>query len=192
MPDPGPAEILEQEHRVIEMVVAAASGIADTIEGGQTVGAAALHDVVDFMRNFADKCHHGKEEELLFPALMDKGVLPSGCPLGVLLADHKKGRATVGRLADAIDGYAAGDADAKVTVVESLRAIVDLYPGHIWKEDYLLFPMTNKILSNDEREALLPKFDAVEAEMGEDSHEKYHGIAHRLKSEFVGTLANWA
>ncbi|MEX2431160.1 MAG: hemerythrin domain-containing protein [Dehalococcoidia bacterium] len=192
MADQGPAEILEQEHRVIEMVVAAASGMADAVEAGQAVDAGALRDVVDFMRNFADKCHHGKEEDLLFPALMDKGVLPTGCPLGVLIADHKKGRAAVGRLSDAIDGYASGDAEAKATVVDALRAIVDLYPGHIWKEDYLLFPMTNKILSSDERDALLPKFDAVEAEMGEDAHEKYHGIAHRLKSEFVGTLATWA
>jgi hemerythrin-like domain-containing protein len=167
-------------------VVAAASAIADGLEREAHVPAAVLREIVDFMRNFADRCHHGKEEDLLFPALMSKGVTPTGCPLGVLVSDHNRGRTLVGNLEAAIDGYGAGQEPARAVVVESLRGIVDLYPGHIWKEDYMLFPMTNKILGVEERLALLTKFDGVDARMGAGAYDRYHAIAEHLEREYVG------
>ena len=58
--------------------------------------------------------------------------------------EHQKGRVMVGELADAIRGYAAGEPPAQENLVKSLRALVAFYPSHIWKEDYLLFPLAGK------------------------------------------------
>ena len=69
--------------------------LAEALENGQAVEAQILQQIVEFMQNFADKCHHGKEETHLFPMLEGKGVAMRGCPLGVLLHEHEKGRALV-------------------------------------------------------------------------------------------------
>jgi len=77
--------MLEDEHLVITKVVGATPVLADRLEAGQEVDVNTLQGIVEFMRTFADKCHHGKEEELLFPLLSKKGVPMQGCPVGVLI-----------------------------------------------------------------------------------------------------------
>ena len=83
-----PTLMLEDEHRFIAKVVSVAPVLADRLEAGQAVDADTLQGVVEFMRIFADKCHHGKEEELLFPLLGKKGVPLQGCPIGALIMEH--------------------------------------------------------------------------------------------------------
>ncbi len=85
-----PTEMLEAEHHVIQKVVGAMAVL------GQEVEAKTLQGIVEFMRTFADKCHHGKEEIHLFPALERKGVPARGCPVGALLHEHQQGRALDG------------------------------------------------------------------------------------------------
>ncbi|MGD2207541.1 MAG: hemerythrin domain-containing protein, partial [Anaerolineae bacterium] len=90
-----PTDLLENEHRAIQEVVAVMATLAEDMETGRPVDAEMLQDIVDFMRIFADKCHHGKEETHLFPALEAKGVPMRGCPVGALKAEHQQGRALV-------------------------------------------------------------------------------------------------
>jgi hemerythrin-like domain-containing protein len=138
-------------------------------------------DIVEFMRVFADKCHHGKEEAHLFPALERKGVPPRGCPMGALLHEHQQGRALVMGLAEAAGAYVKGEASAKEALQKSLRSLVELYPSHIWKEDYLLFPMANKVLSPADQTDLREKFEAVEEALGRDVHHRLEQIAEALE-----------
>jgi hemerythrin-like domain-containing protein len=77
-----------------------------------------------------------------------------GCPIGILTAEHQRERTLVAALASATETYAKDMASAKKRIIETLRALTELYPGHIWKEDYLLFPMTNKVLSADDQKDL--------------------------------------
>jgi hemerythrin-like domain-containing protein len=167
--------MLEDEHVVIAKVVAATPLLADRLEAGGTVDAETLRGVAEFMRTFADRCHHGKEEELLFPLLLEKGVPAQGCPIGALMAEHTQGRALVRGLADAAQAYQSGDPAAKEAVVQSLRGIATLYPNHIWKEDYLLFPMTLKVMGLEEQQDLYEQFEQVEERIGRDVH---HGLEH--------------
>ena len=104
-----PVEMLEAEHRVIQKMVAGMSVLAEQLEGGEQVDVSLLDRIVVFLRTFADRCHHGKEETFLFPALIRRGVPSHGCPIGGLTMEHQKGRVMVGELADAIRGYAAGE-----------------------------------------------------------------------------------
>jgi len=161
-----PTDILEEEHRLIEQAVAGMAVLADTLEAGQAVESQMLQDVVEFMRTYADKRHHGKEEDILFPLLLARGVPAQGCPIGALTHEHQEGRALVGAFAEAAAAYAQ-DRTATEAVIRGLRALINLYPNHIWKEDYLLFPMTNKILGPEDQDALHAQFQAVDRGMGD-------------------------
>ncbi len=175
-----PTEILENEHRIIAKVVGAAPILADRLETGQTVDMKMLQEIVGFMHTFADKCHQGKEEEMLFPALVHKGVPMQGCPVGVLTAEHTKGRILVKELSESVAAFQGGDSRAKEAIIKTLRGIAALYPNHIWKEDYLLFPLTNKVLSSEEQQNLFQRFEQVEERIGHDTHQHYEQFAEGL------------
>lgn len=178
-----PTAMLEEEHRSIQKIVAAMAVLADRLETGQRVEPTTLQDMVEFMRTFADRCHHGKEETHLFPALERKGVPVRGCPMGVLVAEHQKGRSLVKALAEAVDAYAKGDSLAAKPLLENLRGITELYPGHIWREDYLLFPLTNKVLQPQDQRELRERFEEVEEAVGPDVHSRFLQLAAKLEKE---------
>lgn len=186
--DRKPTDILEKEHRLIQQAVAAMGALADALEASQIVRSQTLLDIVEFMRTFADKCHHGKEEDLLFPLLVARGVPTQGCPIGALTYEHQQGRALVGEFAEAVAGYAQ-DATAAEPVVKGLRALIDLYPGHIWKEDYLLFPMTNKVLSESDQDSLYAGFQAVDEALGAGVHRRFEEMVARLETEVLTVRA---
>lgn len=164
--------------------------LADALETHKTVDPKLLGDLVRFMRGYVDNCHHAKEEAVLFPTLEAHGVPTQGCPIGALLHEHQKGRSLTSELDSAVQDYAGGKQDtARPTVVRCLRDLAALLSSHIWKEDYLLFPMTHKVLSAAEVEALGPKFDEVETRVGHEAHREYEGVAERLHQHAL-TLAS--
>lgn len=177
-----PTQMLEDEHRVIAKVVGAAPVLADRLEADRVVDAETLQGIVEFMRTFADKCHHGKEEELLFPALANKGIPMQGCPVGALTAEHTRGRVLVKELAEAAEACRSGDPTAKGAVVKSLRGIAVLYTNHIWKEDYLLFPLTEKVLNMAEQQRMYQQFEQVEERVGRDVHRRLEQFAEGLSA----------
>ena len=183
-------EMLEAEHRVIQRMVAGMSVLADQLEGGEPVDVSLLESIVAFLRTFADRLHHGKEESFLFPALIRRGVPAQGCPIGGLTMEHQKGRVMVGELADAIRGYAAGEPPARENLIKSLRALVAFYPSHIWKEDYLLFPLAGKVLTPEDQQELMDKFETVERELGLDVHEGFDKEAAELERKVSGIVSS--
>lgn len=175
-----PTDILEAEHHVIQKVVGAMAVLAEGLGAGHEPPVETLRNIVEFMRTFADKCHHGKEEVHLFPCLEKRGVPARGCPMGVLLHEHERGRTLVAQLAQAIEAYASGTASARDSVMEPLRGLVELYPNHIWKEEYLLFPMSNKVLGATDQQQLIGQFADVEAAVGPDVHQRFERIAEEI------------
>ena len=175
-----PTEILESEHRIIEKILGAMARLTEALEKSQVVALEDIATMAEFMRTFADKCHHGKEEKLLFPILEQKGVPVSGCPLGILIHEHAKGRTLVNALSESAVAHAAGNMEARVPLLSSMKGLLELYPNHIWKEDYLLFPMTDKILSPEENKSLSIEFEKVEAEIGPETHHRFVLIAEQL------------
>ena len=181
-----PIEELEAEHRFIHKMVAGMSVLAEQLEGGEAVDVSLLESIVVFLRTFADRCHHGKEENFLFPALIRRGVPSHGCPIGGLTMEHQKGRVMVGELADAIRGYAAGEPPARENLIKRLRALVAFYPSHIWKEDYLLFPLAGKVLTPEDQQELRDKFVTVERELGLDVLEGFDKVVAKLERKVSG------
>src|ERR1019366_5576572 len=180
-----PIEMLA-EHRVIQKMVVGMSVLAEQLEGGEPVDVSLLESIVVFLRTFADRCHHGKEETFLFPALIRRGVPSHGCPIGGLTMGHQKGRVMVGELAEAIRGCAAGEPPARENLVKSLHALAACYPSHIWKEDYLLFPLAGKVLTPQDQQELMDKFETVERELGLDVHEGFDKLASELERKVSG------
>lgn len=144
-----------------------------------------LNTLVLFMRAYADQCHHGKEEMELFPFLESRGVPAQGCPIGALTGEHVQGRGLVDAVAGAIPAYATGDLAARQTLQESLRGIATLYPNHIWKEDYLLLPMSNKVLNQEDQQELQALFQNVDEGIGLNTKESLEQLAADLELRVV-------
>ncbi|HBO42381.1 MAG TPA: hemerythrin [Planctomycetaceae bacterium] len=180
-----PTEILSNEHRVIEQVLQCLGKIADEAESGGKLDKESAEKAVTFFRNFADRCHHGKEEAHLFPAMESKGFSRGCGPTGVMLAEHELGRQHVRGMAENIENASSGDADAIERFVEHARSYVELLTNHIQKEDHCLFPQADQAFSDDDQKKLLSAFQRVESEeMGEGVHEGYLTIANELADHY--------
>jgi hemerythrin-like domain-containing protein len=174
-----PIHLLTHEHQYILKVVHGLSAIDEALARGQAPDLARLRGVVAFMREFADQCHHAKEEAILFPAMEAKGVPHDGCPLEGLLREHARGRERVGALAAAIDAVDRGDRSGAAALREAIAGIQQLYPNHIWKEDQMVFPMAERLFSAEELAALHVRFEQAEVELGQD-HDRYVAFADQM------------
>lgn len=175
-----PTDTLKHEHQVILLVLGAAEREALRIQAGGQVQAERVGQMVEFFRNFADRCHHAKEEKLLFTKMAERGMPIEGGPIAVMLQEHEQGRARVRAVAAALP-QGEGDVAATTAVRTNLLAFVQLLRQHISKEDNILYPMADNLFSAQDQQELAAAFDQVEAEeMGEGTHVKYHQLAHDL------------
>jgi hemerythrin-like domain-containing protein len=139
---PDPIAGLMTEHRLFEHLLGAFEAWLLTIEGGAAVGQ-ALADFVSVFAELVDVHHHGKEEDLLFTAMIDAGFPANGGPLAVMLHEHDIGRVHVHALRAAIGNDGA---DARRSIVEHGRTYAMLMRAHIQKEDQILYPMAREVL----------------------------------------------
>lgn len=170
-----PTGTLKEEHRVIERGLAALNGAVEKLETGEEVPPEILEKAVDFIRGFADGCHHQKEEDILFPYLEGKGLTRDQGPVGVMLAEHDVGREHVRAMSEAIENAASQ------TFVVHARAYLELLGDHIAKEDNVLFPMADQMMTPVEAEKLMGEFEGVEEEL-EEAHHKYLGVVRELEA----------
>ena len=187
-----PTQIMEAEHRLIETVVKALGGVAAAVELGQRPDVAMLTTAVEFLRIYADQLHHSKEEKLFFPMLVERGVPPQGCPIGGLNHEHEKARALVRALEEQTLAYAQGKAGATEGLLETLRAIHDLYQNHIWKEDAMVFPMADKVLSAADKQELTGRFAEVDRAIGPETTARLEAFSMSLAASAQSPLPNAA
>lgn len=177
--------ILMDEHRVIEQVLGALETFALGLQEGKEVSREDLRDFADFFRNFADRCHHGKEEDRLFQAMKDHGFPSEYGPLAVMLAEHTEGRQHVGALAALGEGTGPLSDEEKVSAVSHALAYVPLLRSHILKEDNILYPMALQAVPGADLDGLVRSYEQFEKEvMGEDGHPRLHDLAHKLAERF--------
>ena len=175
---------LMAEHRIIERVITVLEMGALQLEQGQGVRPELFIEATDFIKGFADGCHHKKEEGVLFPAMVKSGVPNQGGPIGVMLAEHEQGRVITRNLRSAAQNLAAGDQSASQEVITHARGYSQLLRQHIMKEDRILFPMADQVLPPGEQERVANGFESVEhEETGEGVHEKYLALADKLALE---------
>jgi hemerythrin-like domain-containing protein len=111
----------------------------------------------------------------------EKGMPSESGPIAVMLKEHTEGRRRIKAIGEAIPKAQEGDTSALQTISENLDAYIQLLRNHIEKEDKVLYPMADKVFTEQDQQSLSEAFDKVEAEeMGEGVHEKYHKLAHDL------------
>jgi hemerythrin-like domain-containing protein len=158
-----PTEILTEEHRIIENKLNEIEEHVRAVAGGQPLARRFFDEALDFFQNFADGCHHAKEENLLFPRMKERGVPEAGGPIGVMLAEHRQGRAYLKGIRENLDAAGEGDAAARQRVVANGAGYIALLRQHIQKEDNILFRMARMVLQPGDVAELAREFAAVEA-----------------------------
>ena len=178
-------ELLKEEHKRIKLVMNILEEICKRFQSGEKVSSEHLEQIVEFFKNFADKCHHAKEEDFLFPEMEKVGISREGGPIGCMLSEHDQGRALVKELSVAIMRYKIGE-KATDRIVENANEYIGLLRQHIDKEDNVLYMMADQHLSEETQKKLLEDFEKVEVErIGVGTHEKFHKLLHHLKDVYL-------
>ena len=169
---------LLNEHEAVRLALKVLKKISHTIETtGDIADTDDMAHLFEFLKTFVDQCHHGKEEELLFPALEKVGISCEGGPVGVMLKEHQQGRDLVIKMKRAWAQYIEGDADAAGRFKRYSEDYIALLNFHIDKENNVLFPLARKHLQDNVLLELQVGFDRIETErVGAGKHERFHDM----------------
>jgi len=180
---PGSRQLME-EHEVILGVVNAIQAQANHIRRGSSVDKSRVRQMLDFSRNFTDRCHHAKEERYYFPAVLVYAGPRTRGTVEELEAEHAYGRAVL----EEVDYLLTGDDPTPAaTVAERLVRYADLLRSHIRKENEQLYQKADAFLPGAEERALTIGFERLEdVELGSGFHEHYHRLAEELARQHVG------
>ncbi len=173
-------DILMEEHRLIERVMKILTVAAEQIE----VDYETFEKIIDFIRNYADKFHHAKEEGELFPLIENKGIPKNGGPIGMMLHEHDQGRNYVKSMEDSLIKYKEGDKSQSNVISRNALDFVDLLEAHIRKEDNILYPMSSRVLSNQDKISLAQRFKDIETKEWVGITEKYQKTVNDLEKKF--------
>lgn len=178
-------EDLIEEHHAVLVALKILEKVAAAVSAKEGGAPAHLAQLLDFFKGFVDRCHHGKEEDVLFPELERRGVKRDGGPIGVMLAEHEIGRGHVRAMTEKLQALHSGDAGAAAGISEHARDYRGMLEAHIQKENSVLFPMANRLVDKEVAEHLAEQFEAIERErVGEGKHEAYHGMLDTLKNYY--------
>jgi hemerythrin-like domain-containing protein len=167
------------EHRLIERLLKLFEEHIMKIRRENAIDPVFIDNAVDFIRTYADRTHHGKEEDILFRDLAKKQLSTEHARImAELVEEHKYARTVVGRLVNAKKKFLAGDKAAVQDAIACLKELSEFYPKHIEKEDkHFFFPLLG-YFSKDEQDAMLNEFREFDRNM---IHEKYTKLVDTLE-----------
>jgi hemerythrin-like domain-containing protein len=169
------------EHRLIERMIAVGRKELERFWREKKINPAFVMELVDFMRLYADRCHHGKEEDILFRELDRKAISEEHRKIvEELRQEHQWARQQTREMVEATERYARGEEDAYLKVSARLNALVEFYPRHIEKEDRHFFLPVMRYFSQEEKDAMLQEgvdFDSTLI------HEKYKAVVAQAESK---------
>ncbi len=172
-----PRGALMIEHRLIEKVLAVIKKKLNDLSK-DNFDPLFIDTVVDFIRVYADRTHHGKEEDILFKELEKKNVVKEDTVLmNDLIEDHKQARKKVKELVEYNNEFKKGNKNDFNGIIEILKWLISFYPAHIKREDDTFFPDTEKYFSKEELDKMLNDFWEFDRKM---IHEKYQKVYNSL------------
>ncbi len=172
---------LMMEHRIIEKMIWAIEKEVEKMAETKIARKDFIDTVIDFIKVYADRTHHGKEEVIMFEYLATKNMLPEEQNMmKELIEEHKYGRKTVGELVAAQERYARGEKNSLTTIRDKLKVLAEFYPKHIEKEDRIFFPASEKYMSQGEQDFMLSEFWEFDRKM---IHEKYAAVVKQLEDK---------
>jgi len=162
------------EHRLIERMLSVIKKVLVKIESEHEVDPVFVDIAVDFIRVYADRTHHGKEEDILFRELNKKTLTSADRKImKELIEEHVFGRQTTKALVEANTRYRKGDETALRDIAAKLQTLIEFYPKHIEKEDKVFFPSSRNYFTDEEDQAMLAEFWEFDRNM---IHEKYKSL----------------
>ena len=181
-------EQLRHEHEAITLALSILEKLCERLADGEEVNPEHLGQVMEFLEVFADQCHHGKEEEFLFPELEAEGIVFG--LLGVM-REHEKCRALIRQLAASWQKHRSGDRTAAAAMIASARDYSSFLHHHILEEDNVLLPLAEARLSADIQRRLLEEFQRLEIErIGAGGYEQFNKTLDFLKQTYLSGSGN--
>jgi len=160
------------EHRLIERVIRVMAARVEIMETARSATPLEVEKIVHFIQAFADRCHHGKEENILFRELARKEISPVHRRImDELIRDHQLGRQLTLAISRANARYQQGEAGALAEIVDGFRRLVAFYPEHIRKEDKGFFIPIMDYFSREEKDAMLREGYEADSRLLHKEHE---------------------
>ena len=181
-------QVLREEHEGILAMLRVVEAAAFRLRDGKPIPQNLMLNSAEFFSNFADKCHHGKEEDRLFPKMVEHGIGDEGGPIGVMKEEHAHGRSLFREMLSAAEQYGKGDSTVVPALVSNTLEYVHLLREHIDKENNVFFPMADQVIPDSEQRDLVRVYDEFEANVvGTGVHERYHAMI----GEYQKLAATW-
>jgi hemerythrin-like domain-containing protein len=167
------------EHRLIERMLSIIEKALVQIEATHKVDPVFVDTAVDFIRMYADRTHHGKEEDILFRDLSQRTLSAKDeRVMKELIDEHIFARSTTKALIEANTRYRNGSESAITDIVDRLQTLVEFYPKHIEKEDKIFFPASKAYFTDEEDQTMLAEFWEFDRKM---IHERYKSVVDGLE-----------
>lgn len=171
---------LMKEHRLIEKMVTLLEKEFKKISENQKPNLSFIDDVIDFVKTYADRCHHGKEEDILFAELKKKDISSKHSKiLDELINEHIYARKTTKALLKAKQNYVNGDLKKINGILNYIKKLIEFYPKHINKEDKSFFIPVMDYFEEKQQEEMLDKFWEFDKKL---IHEKYEKVVEKYES----------
>ncbi len=176
---------LRDEHEDVMLMLRILGEVGRRFNVGESVNPDHFAGILEFLKVFVDKCHHGKEEELLFPALVHIGI-PQDGPIAVMLYEHEMGRKYIRVMTDAFERYHFKDSSAAAAIAQHVVDYIELLTDHIDKENKILFAMADDRLSPEKQNELFDGFEKIESSrVGPGKHEEFHALLTGLREIYL-------
>jgi hemerythrin-like domain-containing protein len=168
------------EHRLIQQMLTLIQRRLEEVTQTQSIDPYFVDTAVDFIRVYADRTHHGKEEDILFKDLRNKALSKEDLRMmDGLIEDHIFCRYTTKALIEANNQYRTGNEASLSLVTSCLKTLVEFYPEHMKKEDEIFFPASRAYFTDEEDQAMLSKFWDFDRKM---IHEKYKAVVKEFEA----------
>ena len=143
-------DLMIEEHRNIQRVLRVIRKVCVQIVNGEQVDYGIFDQIIDFVRNYADRHHHSKEENIVFEEMSEQlGQAIAAGPIYGMFAEHDLGRLFIYNLENAVREVRQGNREARVDVIGNAIAYTDLLNRHIDKEDSTIYSLARKRLSEN-------------------------------------------
>jgi len=175
---------LRQDHDLIERVLKSMWTTIPLLKSGKTIPEPILNQVIDFTKNFTDICHHGKEENSLFPELEKKGMPRNAGPIAVMLMEHEITRKLAKRMEESCKTYISTGNSSQLII--DMQEYINHVVQHIWKENNRLFEMAEMALKDNVSQVNANLDEIEKSTLGEigKSRADYEKIAEELEQKF--------
>ena len=173
---------LKYEHDTILLSLKILEQMSVSLSLGASVEQKDLRAMVEFFILFSEKCHHGKEEDIFFPALEKAGIARYGGPIGIMLTEHQEGRGYIRLMSDALEH----EPFHRDKFIKGAGDYVKLIRSHIEKENSRLFPEGDSKLSAKEHQEIIEKFEKFEENViGEKKHQELHRMLEDFREKYL-------